>query len=87
MPTFIWIVLLFFVAIPIGQAIARLISSKAERPSIPEGSAGQLRELERQVRYLTEQVAGLQEHQEFLTHLLEGRPSNETSAQTEEERR
>lgn len=87
-PVWVLIVLVFAVVVPIGKAIARLIESKAERPSLAgDGEAAErFQALERQVRYLTEQVAGLQENQEFLTRLLEGRPSEEP-AQIEEKRR
>lgn len=88
MPVWIWIVLLFFVAVPIGQAIARLIESKAQLPPIAgDGEAAErFQALERQVQYLTEQLAGLQDNQEFLTRLLENRTSEEP-AKIEEERR
>lgn len=88
-PVYIWIILLFFVAIPIGQAIARLIESKAEIRSVPDAAdaAERLGELERLVGTLTEQVGALQDNQEFLTRLLEGRSSSERAAQIEEEKR
>jgi len=84
---FVLIILLFFVVVPIGQAIAKAIETKGTRETLPDGSAqaGRLEELERQVSYLVEQVQGLQENQEFLTRLLEHRPSAIPPAHSEEE--
>ena len=86
--SFIWIILLFFVLIPIGQAVAHYITSKADEKPLPPGaSPEEIRELEGQVRYLTERVEELTENQEFLTRLLESRPSSGEAAQIEETRR
>jgi len=84
---FVLIILVFFVVVPIGQAIAKAIETKASRESLPKepGQAGRLEELERQVSYLVEQVRGMQEDQEFLTRLLEHRPSGIPSAHSEDE--
>lgn len=87
MNVFVLIILLFFVVVPIGQAVAKAIETKATRPPLakePE-QAGRLEELERQVLYLSEQVEGIAENQEFLTRLLESRPSSVLSAHSEEE--
>ena len=83
------IILLFFVVVPIGQAVARAIEARASRPQLPETSAhtDRLDELDGQVRHLTERVEAIQENQEFLTRLLEGRPTGALNAQSEEERR
>ena len=77
MNVFVLIILLFFVVVPIGQAVAKAIETKATRPPLPKEPehAGRLEELERQVMYLAEQVEGIHENQEFLTRLLEDRPS------------
>ena len=87
MSTFVLIILLFFVVVPIGQAIAKAIETKSERPPLPvePEQAGRLEELEKQVAFLLEQVQGLHENQEFLTRLLEERPPAIPSAQSEEE--
>jgi hypothetical protein len=84
---FVLIILLFFVVVPIGQAVAKAIETRTTRPPLPKEpeQAGRLEELERQVLYLSEQVEGMVEHQEFLTHLLESRPSSVPSAHSEEE--
>jgi hypothetical protein len=87
MSTFVLIVLLIFVAIPIGQAIASLIASKAERRELPEEWKEHIGVLEVQIRALTEDVQALRENQEFLTRLLEGRSSGNTPAQIEDKRR
>ena len=85
---FIWLILLFFVMIPIGQAGAHYITSKADQKTLPPGPVGdEVRELEGQVRYLTERVEELTENQEFLTRLLEARPSSGEAAQIEDTRR
>jgi hypothetical protein len=84
--TFVAIILLFFVAVPIGQALAKLIEARAAKPPLsgePE-QAGRLDEIEKRVRYLTEQVEGLQENHEFLTSLLESRSSSALPAHSEE---
>ena len=47
----------------------------------------ELRELEGQVKYLAERVEDLTENQEFLTRLLEARPSSGEAAQIEDTRR
>ncbi len=84
---FVLIILLFFVVVPIGQAIAKAIETKAARESLPREpeQAGRLEELERQVMVLVEQVEGLHENQEFLTRLLENRPKSIPPAHSEEE--
>ena len=84
---FVLMILLFFVIVPIGQAVAKAIETKAERPPLPPEpeQAGRLDELERQVMYLVEQVEGIQENQEFLTRLLENRPMSIPPAHSEEE--
>jgi hypothetical protein len=84
---FVLIILLFFVVVPIGQAIAKAIETKSTRETLPKEpkQAGRLEELELQVSYLVEQVQGLQENQEFLTRLLEHRPSGIPSAHSEGE--
>ena len=84
---FVLIILLFFVVVPIGQAVAKAIETRATRPPLPKEpeQAGRLEELERQVLYLSEQVDAMVENQEFLTHLLESRPSSVPSAHSEEE--
>jgi hypothetical protein len=84
---FILIILLFFVVVPIGQAVAKAIETKATRDPLPREpeQAGRLEELERQVSYLMEQVEGIQENQEFLTRLLENRPASIPPAHSEEE--
>ena len=85
--TFVTLILLMFIAVPIGQAVAKLIEARAARPPVsrePE-QAGRLAEMERQVRELTEQVEGLAENQEFLTRLLEHRSSSALPAHSEEE--
>lgn len=84
---FVLIILVFFVVVPIGQAIAKAIETKASRDALskePE-QAGRLEELERQVMYLVEQVEGIQENQDFLTRLLENRPTSIPPAHSEEE--
>ena len=87
MSTFVLIILLFFVVVPIGQAVAKAIDKKAERQPLPREpeQAGRLEELEKQVTYLMEQVDGIHENQEFLTRLLENRRSSIPSAHSEEE--
>ncbi len=87
MNVFVLIILLFFVVVPIGQAVAKAIETKATRPPLPNEPehAGRLEDLERQVMYLTEQVEGIHENQEFLTRLLEKRPSSIPPAHSEEE--
>ena len=87
MNVFVLIIILFFVVVPIGQAVAKAIETKATRPPLPKEpeQAGRLEELERQVLYLSEQVDGIVESQEFLTHLLESRASSVPSAHSEEE--
>ncbi len=87
MNVFVLIILLFFVVVPIGQAVAKAIETRATRPPLPKEpeQAGRLEELERQVLYLSEQVEGIVESQEFLTHLLEGRALSVPSAHSEEE--
>ena len=87
MNVFVLIILLFFVVVPIGQAVAKAIETRATRPPLPKEpeQAGRLEELERQVLYLSEQVDAMVENQEFLTHLLESRPSSVPSAHSEEE--
>jgi len=86
--SFIWIILLFFVLIPIGQAVAHFITSKADEKQLPQGaSPDELRELEGQVRYLAERVEELTENQDFLTRLLEARPASGETAQIEDTRR
>lgn len=87
MNALVLIVLLFFVVVPIGQAIAKAIETRSTRPPLPKEpeSAGRLEELERQVLYLAEQVEGIHENQEFLTHLLENRPSSIPPAHSKEE--
>lgn len=84
---FVLIILVFFVVVPIGQAVAKAIETRAARPPLPREpeQTGRLEELERQVLYLSEQVEGIVENQEFLTHLLESRPSSVPSAHSEEE--
>jgi len=84
---FVLIILLFFVVVPIGQAVAKAIETKAARPPLPPEpeQAGRLEELERQVTYLMEQVEGIQENQEFLTRLLENRPASIPPAHSKEE--
>ena len=84
---FVLIIILFFVVVPIGQAVAKAIETRATRPPLPKEpeQAGRLEELERQVLYLSEQVEGIVESQEFLTHLLESRASSVPSAHSEEE--
>lgn len=81
------IILLFFVVVPIGQAVAKTIETRSTRPPLPREpeQAGRLEELERQVMQLAEQVEGIHENQEFLTHLLENRPSSMPPAHSEEE--
>ena len=87
MSTLVLIILLFFVVVPIGQAVAKAIESRSTRPPLPKEpeQAGRLEELERQVMYLVEQVEGIQENQDFLTHLLENRPSSIPPAHSKEE--
>ena len=87
MNVFVLIILLFFVVVPIGQAIAKAIENKSAQPPLPREpeQAGRLEELEKQVAYLMEQVEGIHENQEFLTRLLENRPRSIPSAQSEEE--
>ncbi len=87
MNVFVLIILLFFVVVPIGQAIAKAIETKATRDPLPREpeQAGRLEELERQVLYLVEQVEGIQENQDFLTRLLESRPTGIPPAHSEEE--
>jgi hypothetical protein len=84
---FVLIIVLFFVVVPIGQAIAKAIETKAARDALPKESepSGRLEELERQMSYLVSQVEALQENQEFLTRLLEHRPTSITHAHSEEE--
>jgi predicted RNase H-like nuclease (RuvC/YqgF family) len=84
---FVLIILVFFVVVPIGQAIAKSIETKATREQLPKEpeQAGRLEELERQMMYLVEQVEGIQEHQDFLTRLLENRPTSIPPAHSEEE--
>ena len=85
---FVLIILVFFVVVPIGQAIAKAIETKATRDALPKEpeQAGRLEELERQVLYLVEQVEGIQENQDFLTRLLENRPTKSSPpAHSEEE--
>jgi hypothetical protein len=84
---FVLIILVFFVVVPIGQAIAKAIETKATRDALPREpeQAGRLEELERQVMYLVEQVEGIQENQDFLTRLLEHRPTSIPPAHSEEE--
>jgi len=84
---FVLIILLFFVVVPIGQAIAKAIETKATREPLPREpeQPSRIEELERQVSYLVEQVQGLQENQEFLTRLLEHRPSGIPPAHSEDE--
>ncbi|NNK48132.1 MAG: hypothetical protein HKP01_04605 [Gemmatimonadetes bacterium] len=84
---FVLIILVFFVVVPIGQAIAKAIETKATREALPKEpeQAGRLEELERQVLYLVEQVEGIQENQDFLTRLLEDRPASIPPAHSEEE--
>jgi len=84
---FVLIILLFFVVVPIGQAVAKAIETKATRDPLPKEpeQAGRLEELERQVTYLVEQVEEIQENQDFLTRLLEHRPSSTPPAHSEEE--
>ena len=80
---------MFFVLIPIGQAVAHYITSKADETPLPGGGAspGELEQLEGQVRYLTERVEELTENQEFLTRLLEDRSASDEDAQIEDTRR
>ncbi len=87
MGTFAAIILLFFVVVPIGQAIAKAIERRAERQPLPMDpeQSGRLEAIEKQVLYLTEQVEGLHENQEFLTRLLENKPSSALPAHSEEE--
>ena len=87
MSTLVLIILLFFVVVPIGQAVAKSIETRSTRPPLPKEpeQAGRLEELERQVLYLAEQVEGIHENQEFLTHLLETRPSSIPPAHSKEE--
>ena len=84
---FVLIILVFFVVVPIGQAIAKAIETKAAREALPKEpeQTGRLEELEQQVMYLVEQVEGIQENQDFLTRLLEHRPENNLPAHSEEE--
>ena len=84
---FVLIILVFFVVVPIGQAIAKAIETKASREQLPKEpeQAGRLEELERQMMYLVEQVEGIQENQDFLTRLLENRPTSIPPAHSEEE--
>lgn len=84
---FVLIILVFFVVVPIGQAIAKAIETKAAREALPKEpeQAGRLEELEQQVMYLVEQVEGIQENQDFLTRLLEHRPASNPPAHSEEE--
>jgi len=84
---FVLIILVFFVVVPIGQAIAKAIETKGTRPSLPPEpeQGGRLEELERQVMYLVERVDGLQEDQEFLTRLLESKPAGIPPAHSKEE--
>jgi hypothetical protein len=84
---FILMILVFFVVVPVGQAVAKAIERKADRPPLPREpeQAGRLEELERQVTYLMEQVEGINENQEFLTRLLENRTPSIQSAHSEEE--
>ena len=70
---FVLIVLLFFVAIPIGQAVAKLIEARAETRPLPPADAERMRRLEGRVRELTERVDRLSDEQEFMTRLLERR--------------
>ncbi len=79
MNVFVLIILLFFVVVPIGQAVAKAIETRATRPPLPKEpeQAGRLEELERQVLYLSEQVEAMVENQEFLTHLLEAHSEEE----------
>jgi hypothetical protein len=86
--TVVVIILLFCVAVPIGQAIAKRIAAEADKPRIAgdDHAEERLGTLERQVRYLAEQVQGLQENQEFLERLLEGRSASDEPAQIEEKR-
>lgn len=87
MNIFVLMILLFFVVVPIGQALAKAIETRATRHPLPEEpeQAGRLEELERQVAYLVEQVEGVQENQEFLTRLLENKPASIPPAHSEEE--
>jgi hypothetical protein len=84
---FVLIILVFFVIVPIGQAIAKAIETRATREALPKEpeQAGRLEELERQVMYLVEQVEGVQDNQDFLTRLLENRPSSIPPAHSEDE--
>jgi uncharacterized membrane protein YccC len=84
---FVLIILVFFVVVPIGQAIAKAIETKAAREALPKEpeQAGRLEELEQQVMYLVEQLEVIQENQDFLTRLLEHRPANNPPAHSEEE--
>jgi len=84
---FVLIILVFFVIVPIGQAIAKAIETKAAREALPKEpeQAGRLEQLERQVTYLVEQVEGIQENQDFLTRLLENRPTSIPPAHSKEE--
>jgi hypothetical protein len=85
--TLVLIILLFFVVVPIGQAVAKAIETRSTRPPLPKEpeQAGRLEELEQQVLYLAEQVEGIQENQDFLTRLLEHRPASDPPAHSEEE--
>ncbi len=87
MNVFVLIILLFFVVVPIGQAVAKAIETKATRPPLPPEPehAGRLEELESQVMYLAEQIEGIHENQEFLTRLLENRTSSIPPAHSKEE--
>lgn len=76
----------FLVLVPIGGAIAHYINSRADQKTLPPGAPTQedVEELRGQVGLLTEQLAQLTENQEFLTRLLESRPSGSGRPDTEE---
>jgi len=82
------IIILFFIVVPIGKAVARAIEARASRPPLPGNPehSDRLEQLDGQVRYLIERVEALQENQEFLTRLLEDRPTGALTAQSEDKR-
>jgi hypothetical protein len=87
--TIVAIILLFFVVVPIGQAVAKAIEARASRPPSPESpeDAERLEQIDTQIRYLAERVEEISDRQEFLTRLLEDRPSGVLAAHSEEEER